>query len=114
MVCDLWTENLDPYLDGELPPAEARALSEHLRGLPSCPAESLSRVQQKRALQSAGQRFTPDPAFRARIQMSIAARRPARWSRFWFPALAGAMTLLIVGAIFLNFNRERRSEQRLL
>jgi anti-sigma factor RsiW len=114
MVCDIWTEKLDAYLDGELPPAEARALSEHLRGCASCAAESLSRVQQKRALQSAGQRFRPDPAFRARIQMSIAARRPARWNRFWFPALAGAMTLLIVGAIFLNFNRERRSEQRLL
>jgi len=114
MVCDNWTEKLDIYLDGELPAAEARALSEHLRGCPGCAAESLSRVQQKRALQAAGHRFTPDPAFRARIEKSLAARRPARWSRLWFPALAGALALLIVGAVFLNLNRERRNEQRLL
>src|SRR5260370_17002087 len=56
----------------------------------------------------------PDPAFRARIQQSVAARRPARWSRLWFPALAGALALLIVGALFLNVNRDRRNEQRLL
>jgi len=114
MVCEIWTEKLDSYLDGELSSAEARALGEHLRGCPACAAESLSRVQQKRALQAAGHRFTPDPAFRARIEKSIAARRPALWNRLWFPALAGALALLIVGALFLTVNRDRRSEQRLL
>jgi anti-sigma factor RsiW len=114
MVCETWTEKLDAYLDGELPDADARALGEHLRGCAGCAAESLSRVQQKRALQAAGHRFAPDPAFRARMQQSIAARRPVRWSRLWFPALAGAMALLIAGALFLNFNRDRRSEQRVL
>jgi anti-sigma factor RsiW len=114
MVCENWTEKLDEFLDGELPANEARALGEHLRGCSSCAAESLSRVQQKRALQAAGKRFTPDPAFRARIQKSISASKPRAWSRFWFPALAGAMALLIVGAIFLNFNSERRSQHRLL
>ena len=91
MACDSWIEKLDAYLDGELPASEARALSEHLRGCSACTAESLNRVQQKRAVQAAGQRFTPDPAFRARIQESIAARRPARrigsgflsWRRRW-------------------------------
>src|SRR5438445_2081666 len=114
MVCENWAEKLDIYLDGELPVAEARALGEHLRGCPACAAESVNRVQQKRALQAAGHRFTPDPAFRARIQQSVAARPPARWSRLWFPALAGALALLIVGALFLNVNRDRRNEQRLL
>jgi anti-sigma factor RsiW len=114
MVCDAWTEKLDAYLDGELPAAEARALGEHLRGCAACAAESLRRVQQKRAIQFAGQKFKPDPAFRARIEKSIAARRPAGWRRLWFPALAGAMALLIVGTVFVNRERDRRSEQRLL
>jgi len=119
MVCDTWTEKLDAYLDGELPAAEARELGEHLRGCAACAAESLSRVQQKRAVQAAGKRFTPDPAFRARVQKSIAARKSAGWNRFWFPALAGAMALLIVGAVSLNLNRghwgqQRRGEQQLL
>ena len=114
MVCDAWTEKLDAYLDGELPAGEAQALGEHLRGCSACAAESLSRVQQKLALRGAGQRFTPDPAFRARIQKSVAVRKARDWNRLWFPALAGAMALLILGALFVNYNRERRGEQRLL
>jgi anti-sigma factor RsiW len=114
MGCDAWVEKLDAYLDGELPEADARAVGEHLRSCGACAAESLSRVQQKRAVQAAGQRFTPDPAFRARIQKSIAGGKSGGWKRFWLPALAGAMALLIVGAIFVNLNRERRGERQLM
>jgi len=114
MVCEAWREKLDAYLDGELPPTEARAVGEHLRGCAACAAEGLSRVQQKRAVQFAGLRFTPPPAFRERIQKSIAARGPARWSRLWLPALAGGLALLIVSVVFLDLNHDRRSEQRLL
>jgi anti-sigma factor RsiW len=114
MVCETWAEKLDAYLDGELPAAEARGLGEHLRGCSACAAESLSRVQQKRALQAAGQRFTPDPAFRSRIQERIAARRPTRWNRFWFPVLATAMVLLIATVLPLTLNRRQRGEQQLM
>ena len=105
MACDSWTEQLDTYLDGELPATEARALDEHLRGCASCAAQALRRVQQKRAVQAAGQRFTPDPAFRARIQNSIAARRPSLWSQRWLPvSTATAAVLLIAGALFLTLH----------
>jgi anti-sigma factor RsiW len=70
-------------------------------------------VQQKRALQAAGQRFTADPAFRARIQKSIAPQ-PHRWNRFWFPALATAAVLLIAAVFPLTVNRERRGDQQLM
>ncbi len=114
MACESWTEKLDAYLDGELPAAEARALSEHVRGCGACAAETLSRVQQKRLIQTAGQRFTPDPAFRARIQKSITAGKSARWNRFWFPALAVAIVILIALIFPLALNRNRRGEQQLL
>jgi anti-sigma factor RsiW len=114
MVCETWTDKLDAYLDGELPDAEARALGDHLRGCSACAAESLSRVQQKRAVHVAGQRFTPDPAFRLRIQENIAARRPSRWNWFRFPILATAAVLLIAGAVSLNLNSRRRGEQQLM
>jgi len=113
MVCENWGEKLDAYLDGELPPGEARALSEHLRGCAACAAESLSKVQQKRAVQAAGRRFTPDPAFRARVQASIEEQRPVRWIRFWFPVLATATALLIAGAVFLTMNRGRSQDLQL-
>jgi len=114
MLCESWTDKIDAYLDGELPVAEARALSEHLRGCPACAAESLSRVQQKRAVQIVGKRFTPDPAFRARIQRSIAPHQPARWSRFWFPAFATAVVLLIAGMVSIGVNRGRSSDLQLM
>jgi anti-sigma factor RsiW len=114
MVCEVWTDKLDAYLDGELPAGEERALGEHLQGCSACAAESLSRVQLKRAVHTAGQRFTPDAAFRARIQKNIATKQPARWSRFWFPILATAMVLLIAGAITLRVNSVRRGEQQLV
>jgi len=114
MVCETWTDKLDAYLDGELAGEEARKVSEHVRGCPGCAAESFSRVQQKRVVQAAGLKFTPDPAFRARIQRSVAPRRAPRWSRFWLPVLATAMVLVISGAISLTLSRQRKGEQQLL
>jgi len=114
MVCEAWTDKFDAYLDGELPAGEERALGEHLHGCSACAAESLSRAQLKRALHTAGQRFTPDAAFRARIQKTVATKQPARWNRFWFPVLATAMVLLMAGAITLRVNSFRRGEQQLV
>jgi anti-sigma factor RsiW len=112
MVCDAWAGKLDTYLDGELEAGEARALGEHLRACAACAAEALSRVQQKRALQVAGDRFAPDAAFRARVRQSIAAPRPAPWKRLWLPVLAGAMVLLIALAVSVTVGR--RNDRQLL
>ena len=107
MACEPWTEKLDAYLDGELPASEARALAEHLRGCAACAAEGLRKVQLKRAVQAAGQRFMPDPAFRARMQDRIARRRPFFWSLRWLPILATAAVMLLAGALFLTLNRSQ-------
>jgi anti-sigma factor RsiW len=115
MACELWTEKLDAYLDGELPSDDARALREHLRGCSNCAAESVARLQQKRGVQAAGQRFTPDAAFRARIQKGITARKQSPWSRHWLPfAAATAAAVLIAGVFLFTVERERRSERQLM
>src|SRR6202167_4173789 len=108
MACEPWTEKLDAYLDGELPASEARALAEHLRGCAACAAEGLRKVQLKRAVQAAGQRFMPDPAFRARMQDRIAGRRPFFWRLRWLPILATAAVMLLAGALFLTLNRSQQ------
>jgi anti-sigma factor RsiW len=123
MACETWTKKLDAYFDGELPAGEARALQQHLRGCAACAAEGLARVQQKLAIKAAGQRFAPDPAFRARMEKSIAARQPSSTStslslrrRSWLPVFeiaTVAAVLLIGAALFLTIHRER-GEQQLL
>ena len=122
MGCEAWTEKLDSYFDGELPDGEARALQQHLRECAACAAEGLSKVQQKLAVKAAGQRFAPDPAFRARIAKNIAARQPSSTSslsllrRGWLPVFelaTVAVVLLIGAALFLTLHRGR-SEQQLL
>ncbi len=89
-------------------------MQEHLRGCAACSAEGLNTLQQKLAVRAAGQRFKPDPAFRARIEKSIAAHKPSLWKRYWLPILATASVLLIAGAFLLTLTRERRSQQQLL
>ena len=110
MACELWTEQLDDYLDGELPVAEARALDEHLRGCSSCAAESLRRMHQKLAIKAAAQSFAADPAFRARIQKSLVGKKTRVWQQRWLPILATAALLLVAGALFLQSKRNRESQ----
>ena len=110
MNCESWTEKLDAYFDGELSAEEARALDAHVRQCPACTAESLRRLQLKRAVQTAGQRFVPDPAFRLRIQKSVAARRPSLWTRRWLPILATACAVIVIASL-LTLKRDRREQQ---
>jgi anti-sigma factor RsiW len=114
MTCELWGGKLDAYLDGELPATEERALRTHLQGCAGCAAESLERLQTKRAIQAAAQRFVPDPAFRARMQARLSAAKPARRSYRWFAALGAVAALLIVGTVFIARNRESARDQHLM
>jgi anti-sigma factor RsiW len=91
-----WTGKLDAYLDGELDTKEMKELDGHLRECPGCAAEALRRVQWKRAIHSAGQRYMPDPALRERIQKSIAPSRMAWWH--WRPAFAATAAVLLLFA----------------
>jgi anti-sigma factor RsiW len=98
MSCDMWTERLDAYLDGETPAQELPALEEHLRTCRDCGAEALGRMQIKRATRAAAMRFTPPPELRRRIQNSIAPRRN-RLAFLMSPTLAIAVALAVVIAI---------------
>ena len=114
MSFDQWTEKLDAYLDGELPANDTRALEEHLRGCAACGTAIAARSQEKRAIRAVSQRYSADPAFRARIRQSISPR-PARWKSFWVPALAVAAVLIIViGASLVVVNRERTNSRQLI
>jgi len=116
MACEAWKEKLDAYFDGELPADQARAIYEHLRQCPSCAAEGLSKVQQKRMVRVAAQKFTPDPAFRSRIQKQITSSGRSLWARRWLPVLATATVALalIAGFFLFPLQHNRRSQEQLL
>ena len=113
MACQLWIDKLGAYFDGELPAVETRTLDEHLRSCSSCAAEGLGILQQKLAVRAAGQRFKPDPAFRARIESSLAGRAPFSWKRYWLPVL-GTAAVVLIAATLLTLNRARVDQQQLV
>ena len=62
-MADDFTAKLDTYLDGELSADEMKVVDVHVRSCASCAADVLSRVQLKRAVQSAGERYQPSQNF---------------------------------------------------
>jgi anti-sigma factor RsiW len=112
MACEGWISQLDTYLDGELPAEQMTTLDAHLRTCPSCTADTLTRVQLKRAIKTAGLRFTPSPEFRNQVQKKIAAKRPRTWSFGW--ATAGALAvLLLVGWLMMYLEKGNLRQQHL-
>jgi anti-sigma factor RsiW len=95
MDCESWKAKLDTYLDGELPEGEMRTFDAHVRGCPSCSADALTRVQMKRAILLAGNRFTPSAEFRKRMQQSIAPQPRRSFGLRWTLAAAAAVVLFV-------------------
>ena len=98
-MADTWTPKLDVYLDGELSSSEMQALDAHVRACSECAADVLSRVQLRRATQTAGRRFQPSAEFRQRIHQSIAPGRARSSWRTWLVAAATVCVLLVAGLI---------------
>jgi anti-sigma factor RsiW len=113
MACEVGKLKLDAYLDGELPSEEMRAFDAHVRSCPACAADALARVQMKRAVQTAGKRFTPSAAFRQQMQERFAGRVRRRSMGFaWVTAAAVVAVLAVVGLMLTNRGRERARAQQ--
>jgi anti-sigma factor RsiW len=112
MACETWQSQLNSYLDGELAADQASALDAHLRSCPTCTADTLARVQLKRAIKTAGARFSPSPELRRQIEKKISAKQPRRWAFGWAAATALAL-LLLAGAVFTYVGRQNLRQQHL-
>src|SRR5438105_9137393 len=112
MACETWAGKLDAYVDGELPTERGLPFDGHLRECPRCAATTLNRMQLKQAVHAAGQKFAPDPQFRARIQQQIATRHSLRWTKTWLPVFATAAVVLVAITVFVG--RQKNSEQELI
>lgn len=101
MACDVQSDKLDAYVDGELPSADAAKLASHVRGCGDCSAAILERVQLKRAVAVAGQRYVPSAKFRGRIMNTVGVKTGRstgwKWLVLGFPAVSVLVLSLLVG-----------------
>lgn len=99
MPCNSNPPTLGAYLDNELPPEQMAALRQHVPTCAECAAEVVELAMMQRSLRPAGERFTPTPEFRRKIQQQVAARprRSSLWSFALVPALAVLVIMLLVG-----------------
>ncbi|HKF47425.1 MAG TPA: zf-HC2 domain-containing protein [Terracidiphilus sp.] len=109
MNCTLWKDQLDAYLDGELPDRDSAAMDEHLRSCSDCASEAFRRMQMKRATRAAALRFTPPAGLREKIERSVAPKR-RRLGFLKSPALAFAVALVLLAAVsaFVMVQRSER------
>jgi len=112
MACEAWHAKLDLYVDGELGPAEARALAVHLRECAACAADALERVQMKRATAVAGKRYEPSVALRAKIAKQIAPRPRSAFSRAWTIIAIPALLVLIASVAVNSYVRRERTQRQ--
>ncbi len=111
MNCVAWKDQLDAYVDGELPEPAAAAMDEHLRTCRDCAAEAFHRTQMKRATRAAALRFTPPPGLRQSIEKKIAPRRPPlAFLRSPVVAFAVALVLLIVVSAVVMVRHSAREQ----
>jgi anti-sigma factor RsiW len=111
---DHWTAKLETYLDGELSASEMRELDAHVRSCPSCAADVLNRLQLKRAVHSAGKRYSPSPDFRERIRKSIKAKPERAPMRLWLGASAAVALLLMVTFVAISARQQQLLRQHTL
>ena len=111
-MADEYTSKLATYLDGELSAEEMKTVEAHVRNCTSCAADVLGQVQLKRAVQSAGRRYRPDPEFRARMQRQIAAQPKTAVWRVWLTASAVLALLFLAFVAATYFGRERLEREQ--
>jgi len=115
MVCEIGREKLDAFLDGELTPAEAAAMSVHLRACSACALDALARVQGKRAVAAAGKRYEPGTQLRARVAKNLTTKPRSQTSWFWKIVFVPAILLVIISLAFnLYVSRATARRQTIL
>lgn len=105
MTCELWRDQIEAYVDGELAADHETEVASHLRSCASCNAFAAETIHLKRAVAQAGKRYQPSAEFREQIVTSIGAK-PSRGRAFWLQlAFAAALVIAIVGGSLLLRDR---------
>ncbi len=128
MKCTEWQNQVDAYVDAELPPSDMDRFRTHAEECAACAAMGLAALESKSAIRRAGHGYTASPELRARIfalvtdksetnDQSVPARRErGMWWRVWprltlatWPrwALAAAALVLVAVGLFVVDRRQQ-------
>jgi len=106
MTCELWRDQIEAYIDGELAASHDAEVASHLRGCVECNAYAAETIHLKRAVAGAGRRYQPTAEFRQKIADSIGAGDGSRWQVPWFSvALAAALVVAIAAGLIVVRSR---------
>ena len=67
MNCTEWHDQIDAYVDAEMPAHEMNAFRAHAEECVGCAAIALTLTENKAAIRRAGNRYTAPSALRARV-----------------------------------------------
>lgn len=102
--CSQVLEQLDTYLDRELPEQAATECAQHLKGCRSCSAELETRSALRNRLKVAVQGITVSPEVQAQIRQSLRAPAAPVRSNFWTRGAMAIAASLVVGiAVFVAY-----------
>jgi anti-sigma factor RsiW len=126
--CTEWQNQIDTYVDAELPPSDTDLFRTHAEGCAACAAMAVAAIENKSAIRRAGHYYTASPELRTRVfalvnnesltnGQAVPARRKrgmswvawtrrtsATWPRW---ALAAAAPLLVaVGLFMVNLRQQ--------
>jgi len=111
--CRRTTDQLAPYLDGELPPVERDTLKQHLDKCPPCRDAAAAVEGGGRVLRERGQRLAREPlppGLRSRCEMLALHRRTSAahwWQRRVVPVLSIAGLVVVTIAILFVLGTRR-------
>lgn len=100
MTCELWREQIEGYIDGELASDHEADIASHLRTCADCNAFAAESIHLKRAVASTGRRYEPSAEFREKIMNSIGAREKTQRIPWLSYAFAAALIIAVLVGVF--------------
>lgn len=99
MTCELWRDQIEGYIDGELEADHDAAVASHLRSCAACNVFAAGAIYLKRAVGQSGRRYQPSAQFRDQIVRSIGAQRGLNRAPWISLVLAAALVIVVAGAV---------------
>jgi len=102
MTCEIWRDQIGPYIDGELASGHEAEVAAHLRACSACNEFAAETIHLKRAVSDAGLRYRPSSEFVRSISSSIETRSVSRKPLWAVLAFTVVIAFTVLGVMALR------------